>query len=98
VGTTSHLGGFLLAQKLKMTASHIAYRGAGPAINALIAGEVDFALMAAVAVLPFIKNNQLKALAIAGKRPLPDLATTPLIGNVPLNLELDNCQTRVMRL
>jgi tripartite-type tricarboxylate transporter receptor subunit TctC len=92
VGTTSHLGGFLLTQKLKMSASHVAYRGAGPAITALISGEVNFALMAAVAVLPFIKNGQLRALAVAGKRPLPDLATTPLIGGAPLNLELDNWQ------
>lgn len=92
VGTTSHLGGFLLSQRLRMAASHVAYRGAGPAVNALIAGEIDFALMAAVAVLPFIKNGQLRALAVAGKRPLPDLATAPLIGNAPLNLDLDNWQ------
>jgi tripartite-type tricarboxylate transporter receptor subunit TctC len=92
VGTTSHLGGFLLAKQLKMSASHVPYRGAGPAVNALIAGEIDFALMAAVAVLPFIKNQQLRAIAVAGKRPLPDLATTPLLGGAPYNLELDNWQ------
>jgi tripartite-type tricarboxylate transporter receptor subunit TctC len=92
VGTTSHLGGFLLSKQLKMSASHVAYRGAGPAVNALLSGETDFALMAAVAVLPFIKNQQLRAVAIAGKRPLPDLATTPLIGGAPNNLDLDNWQ------
>jgi tripartite-type tricarboxylate transporter receptor subunit TctC len=92
VGTTSHLGGFLLSKQLKMAASHVAYRGAGPAVNALIAGEIDFALMAAVAVLPFIKNQQLRAVAIAGSRPLPDLATVPLIGGAPYKLELDNWQ------
>ena len=92
VGTTSHLGGFLMTKQLKMSASHVAYRGAGPAITALISGEVDFALMAAVAVLPFIKNQQLRAIAVAGKRPLPDLATAPLIGGAPYNLELDNWQ------
>jgi tripartite-type tricarboxylate transporter receptor subunit TctC len=92
VGTTSHLGGFLMSKQLKMSASHVAYRGAGPAVNALIAGEIDFALMAAVAVLPFVKNQQLRAIAIAGKRPLPDLATVPLLGGAPYNLELDNWQ------
>ena len=92
IGTTSHLGGFLLAQKLRFSAVHVAYRGAGPAINALMSGEVDYALMAAVAVLPFIKNKQLRALAITGTRPLPDLATAPLLGGAPLNLELDNWQ------
>lgn len=92
IGTTSHLGGFLLAQKLKTNGTHVAYRGAGPAVNALIAGEIDFALMAAVAVLPFIKNKQLRAVAVAGTRPLPDLATVPLMGNPPLSLNLDNWQ------
>ncbi len=91
-GTTSHLGGFMLTKQLKISASHVAYRGAGPALNALIAGEIDFALMAAVAVLPFIKNKQLKALAVAGKRPLADMATAPLLGNAPYNLEFDNWQ------
>jgi tripartite-type tricarboxylate transporter receptor subunit TctC len=91
-GTTSHLGGFMLSKQMKMSASHVAYRGAGPAVNALIAGEIDFALMAAVAVLPFIKNKQLKVLAVAGKRPLADFATAPLLGNAPYNLELDNWQ------
>jgi tripartite-type tricarboxylate transporter receptor subunit TctC len=92
IGTTSHLGGFLLSQQLKIQATHVAYRGAGPAVNALIAGEIDFALMAAVAVLPFIKNQQLRAVAVAGSRPLPDLATTPLLGGAPYKLELDNWQ------
>jgi tripartite-type tricarboxylate transporter receptor subunit TctC len=92
IGTTSHLGGFLMAQRLKMAASHVAYRGAGPAITALISGEIDFALMAAVAVLPFIKNGQLRAVGVAGNRPLADLATTPLLGGAPLGLDLDNWQ------
>jgi tripartite-type tricarboxylate transporter receptor subunit TctC len=92
VGTSSHLGGFLLAKQLGMPASHVAYRGAGPAATALMSGEVDFALMAAVAVLPFIRNKQLRALAVAGKRPLADLATAPLLGGPPNNLDLDNWQ------
>jgi tripartite-type tricarboxylate transporter receptor subunit TctC len=91
-GTTSHLGGFMLAKQLKMNASHVAYRGAAPAVNAILSGEVDFALMAAVAVLPFIKSQQLRAVAVAGSRPLPDLATTPLLGGAPYKLELDNWQ------
>lgn len=91
-GTTSHLGGFMLAKQLKISAAHVAYRGAGPAVNAILSGEVDFALMAAVAVLPFVKNQQLRAVAVAGARPLPDLATVPLLGGAPYKLELDNWQ------
>ena len=92
VGTTSHLGGFMLTKKLKMSASHVAYRGAGQAINALIAGEIDFSLMAAVSVLPFVRNKLLRAVAVAGKRPLADLTEIPLMGNAPYNLDFDNWQ------
>jgi tripartite-type tricarboxylate transporter receptor subunit TctC len=92
IGTTSHLGGFLLAQKISAQGTHIAYRGAGPAVAALNAGEVDFALMAAVAVLPFIKNKQLRAIGIAGKAPAPELTDAPSLEAAPLSITLDNWQ------
>ncbi len=92
VGTTSHLGGFMLTQQFKLNAKHVAYRGAGPATTAVMSGEVDFALMAAVAVIPFLKNKQLQALGVSAKRPLPDLPQAPLLGNPPNNLNFDNWQ------
>ncbi|MGL4230357.1 MAG: Bug family tripartite tricarboxylate transporter substrate binding protein [Casimicrobium sp.] len=92
IGTTSHLGGFLLAEQLKTKATHIAYRGAGPAVNALLANEIDFALMAAVAVTQFVKSQQLRAIAIAGKTALPDVGNAVLLGNQTPSLEMDNWQ------
>ena len=92
IGTTSHLGGVLFTQLAKFPATHVSYRGAGPALNALLAGEVEFSLMAAVAAIPLVKRGQLKAIGIAGRRPLPDLQNLPLLTTQFPSLELDNWQ------
>jgi tripartite-type tricarboxylate transporter receptor subunit TctC len=91
-GTTSHLGGALLSQVMQMKAVHIPFRGAGPLLTALVGGQLDFALLAAVAVMPQIRNGQLRALGIAGKKPLPDLATVPRLAEKRPQLEVDNWQ------
>lgn len=91
-GTTSHLGGALLAQVLQMKAVHIPYRGAGPLLTALVGGQLDYALLAAVAVMPQIRSGQIRALGIAGKKPLPDLATITRLAEKRPQLEVDNWQ------
>lgn len=91
-GTTSHLGGALLSQLAGFNAVHVPFRGAGPLVTALAAGQLDYALMAAVAALPHIRSGQLRALGIAGRKPLPDLATAPRLTDVYPTLEVDNWQ------
>jgi tripartite-type tricarboxylate transporter receptor subunit TctC len=92
IGTTSHLGGFTLCEQQKMKGTHVAYRGAGPVTNALLSGEIDFALMAAVAVAPFVKTQQLRAIAIAGSEPLPGFGNVALLGKLSPPLVMDNWQ------
>jgi tripartite-type tricarboxylate transporter receptor subunit TctC len=92
IGTTSHLAGHVLCEQQKIKGVHVAYRGAGPAVNALLSGEIDFALMAAVAVSQFTKSQQLRAVAIAGKTALPEFANVTLLGNQSPPLVMDNWQ------
>jgi tripartite-type tricarboxylate transporter receptor subunit TctC len=92
IGTTSHLAGHMLCDQQKIKGVHVAYRGAGPAVNALLSGEIDFALMAAVAVAQFTKSQQLRAVAIAGKNALPEFANVTLLGNQTPSLVMDNWQ------
>jgi tripartite-type tricarboxylate transporter receptor subunit TctC len=92
IDTTSHLAGHLLCEQQKIKGVHVAYRGAGPAVNALLSGEIDFALMAAVAVSQFTKSQQLRAVAIAGKNALPEFASATLLGNQTPGLVMDNWQ------
>lgn len=77
-GAPSHLAGelFDIATGAKMT--HVPYRGAGPAVNALLGGEIQVMFAPMVAVLPQVKGGRLRALAVtSGRRSaaVPDLPT-----------------------
>lgn len=67
VGTTPHLAGELFKQAAGITAAHVPYRGAAPAIQDVMAGQVDFAF-APGTVLPSMKAGKLKVLAVASRQ------------------------------
>jgi tripartite-type tricarboxylate transporter receptor subunit TctC len=77
-GTTNHLSGELLKSMAKIDLVHVPYRGAGPAMNDLIAGHVQMFFDLLPVSLPQINAGRVRALGNAGaKRPaaLPDLPT-----------------------
>jgi tripartite-type tricarboxylate transporter receptor subunit TctC len=81
--TTPHLGAELLKREAKIFMTHVAYRGAAPALTDLIAGNVDVMFADLPAVIAFVKSGQLKALALADAKPselLPDIKTTTELG------------------
>ncbi len=59
---------------LKMT--HIAYKGAGPAVTALVAGEVPM-LLAGSGAVPFVQDGRLRALAATSTRRLASIPNVP---------------------
>ena len=83
-GAPTHLAGemFEIATGAKIT--HVPYRGAGPATNALLAGEVQLMFGPAVAVLPQVRAGRVRALAVtsatrsAAAPELPTLAESGL--------------------
>ena len=77
-GTTSHLSIEMLRQLAGVDVTHIPYKGGGPAITAMLTGEVDFAFATALAAQPHIKSGRVRPLAVTtGKRSstFPDLPT-----------------------
>ena len=70
VGSFGHLAGVLVAQEIGATVTQVPYRGAGPALNDLLAGEVDLSSHSAVQSAPLVKAGKLKAYAIIGPNPL----------------------------
>jgi tripartite-type tricarboxylate transporter receptor subunit TctC len=90
VGSYSHLAGVLIAEELGVKATQVPYRGAGPALVDLLAGQVDLSSIAAVAAAPLIKEGKLKAFAIIGDTPysgLPGLKTFGELGYKKLNVD-----------
>lgn len=82
-GTGTHLTAemFQLATGTKMT--HVPYKGSSPALNDLMAGNLDLMFDYASVVMPLIQSGKLKALAVTAKdrlNALPDIQTVGELG------------------
>jgi tripartite-type tricarboxylate transporter receptor subunit TctC len=78
-GSANQLGGEMLKLVAKVNLVHVPYKGGGPAVIGLLAGNVQFMFSTIPPVLPHVKTGRLKALAVAqAKRSvlLPELPTT----------------------
>ena len=76
-GTTPHLAGELLNQLAGIRMVHVPYRGAGPAMMALVAGEVQMYMVGLVSGQPHLASGKIKALAVAAPQRLPGLPDVP---------------------
>jgi tripartite-type tricarboxylate transporter receptor subunit TctC len=90
VGSFGHLAGVLVAQEMGVTVTQVPYRGAGPALNDLLAGVADLSSISAVVAGPLVKAGKIKAYAIIGRTRfagLPDLPTMGEVGYRKLDLD-----------
>lgn len=77
-GTTSHLSIEMLKQMAGADVTHVPYKGGGPAIAALLSGEVDFTFATALAAQPHIKAGKVRPHAVTTakrSRAFPELPT-----------------------
>jgi tripartite-type tricarboxylate transporter receptor subunit TctC len=65
-GSTPHLAGELFKQNANVFAIHVPYRGVAPAMQDVMAGQIDYAFVPATA-LPSVRAGKLKVLAVASK-------------------------------
>lgn len=77
-GASSHLSGELMKMKAGINMIHVPYKGAGPALVALLANEVQLMFANPLAALPHVRSNRLRALAITSSHrsaAFPELPT-----------------------
>ena len=77
-GTKSHLTGEQLKLRAGIDMVHVPFRGAGPAAQAVLAGQIQVASVALAAAEPLVKSGDLRALAVTGAQrwfSLPDVPT-----------------------
>jgi tripartite-type tricarboxylate transporter receptor subunit TctC len=83
-GTSHHLAGELFKQQTKTFITHIPYRGAGPALQDLIAGNVDMMFDGLGSSSAHIKGGRIKALMVAGAKRNPAFPDLPCAAEVGL--------------
>jgi len=84
IGGMQHIQCELFNQAAGITAQAIAYKGAGPAIADLVAGQVMFSIQSISTVIPHIKSGKLKAFAITGEARLAVLPQVPTFSEAGL--------------
>ena len=76
-GSSHHLAGELFKMQTKTFITHIPYRGAGPALADLIAGQVDIMFDGLGSSSQHIKSGKIKALAVASEKRVPAFPNVP---------------------
>ena len=76
-GSLGHLGAELLRLKTGLNIISVPYKGAGPAMTDTISGHVDATFGSTASGMPLVKNNQLRALAVAAPKRLSDFPDLP---------------------
>jgi tripartite-type tricarboxylate transporter receptor subunit TctC len=77
--SSDHLAGVLFSSLSKQPMTHVPYRGAGPALVDVMSGQVAFQFASVLSATPFVKQGQLKALAVSSKTRLPSAPQIPTV-------------------
>ncbi len=73
VGSSHHLATVLFARTTGFQATHIPFKGGAENVSQLMAGTVDFMFESSSSILPQIKADKVRALAVSGAERLPEL-------------------------
>jgi tripartite-type tricarboxylate transporter receptor subunit TctC len=89
LGTIPHLAIVLLQQRTGIQLTHVPYRGGGPALQDMMAGQIDATFAPLSTVASYVQSGKLRALAVAAPRReavLPDVPTFGQAGVADFNV------------
>jgi tripartite-type tricarboxylate transporter receptor subunit TctC len=93
VGSNSHVCGLLIQKVLKQKFTFVAYRGTGPAMNDVVAGQIDVLCDQSTNAVPQIQGGTVKAYAVADTAridSIKDVPTAPEAGFPDMTMRLWN--------
>lgn len=89
-GTTSHLAGAMFQQVTGAALVHIPYKGAAPAVNALMGGETEMAFPGVNSAAPFLRAGKVRAVAVTTKRRSSVLPDVPTLDSLYPGFDISN--------
>ncbi len=89
-GSTAHLSAEMFNQAVGIKSTVVTYRGGGPAVIALISGEIDYIFATAPSVMPHLKSGKAKALAVTTPKRSSALPDLPTMSSMYPGFESDN--------
>ncbi len=87
-GGASHLAGAYFGMLAKIDITHIAYKGAGPALVDLLSGQTSMMITGLTPLVPHISAGKLRILAVGNKKRLDILPNVPTIGETVKGYEV----------
>jgi len=89
-GSSSHLAMELFKSMARVDLVHIPYKGTGPLITELIAGQVSVTIASAVPLIPQVRAGKLRGLAVTGAQRSAAMPDLPTIGETVPGYEVTN--------
>ena len=89
-GSSSHLAMELFKSTARVDMTHIPYKGTGPLMTDLIAGQVSVTIASAVPLIPQVKAGKLRGLAVTGAKRSGAMPELPTIGETVPGYEVTN--------
>jgi tripartite-type tricarboxylate transporter receptor subunit TctC len=79
-GSSNHLAALQFEQYAGIRLTHVAYKGGGPMIQALLGQQVNITFLSMPLILPHIKAGRVKAIAVGGRTRAAQLPDVPTLG------------------
>jgi len=89
-GSTAHLTAEMFNQVVGIKSTVLTYRGGGPAVLALISGEIDYIFATAPSIMPHLNSGKAKALAVTTPKRSSALPDLPTMNTIYPGFESDN--------
>jgi tripartite-type tricarboxylate transporter receptor subunit TctC len=78
-GSTSHLAGVMFTSLAGISSVHVPYKGGGPSVASVVAGEAQWVFTPIAGPLPHVKSGRLRALAVGGTQRSPVAPDIPTV-------------------
>ena len=87
-GGPDHLAGELFKQMTGLSMVHVPYKGSGPALTDVVAGQVQFTFVSPLPAMPLVEGGKLRLLAVTSKERTPAMPGVPAVAEAVPGFEV----------